>query len=400
VDVFFKGLLARLWREADSLALIELSRQEIHWLISPRKHLSLLSRRRITMIVSRVRLFSGLFALLTPMWIILDVLVFPREVWLGLVWARLIATLAFFGNLVLPRRMEASRDAYSALGVLLAIPTCFFVYSYQHMEQFHLDGLQAAFAAGYAFLPFVMVAGLSVFPLTLIENLFFTIPMLLAQIVAAVMHLPVLNWPTVAASFWLLVLIMGVASMAGVSQLAFMIVLVRESIRDGLTGCYSRHSGEELLELQFNIALRNGSPLAVAFIDLDHFKRVNDTFGHDSGDRVLRNAVDSIRSQVRNSDILTRWGGEEFILIMPNTTTEAACVALRRLRAKGFGSMPDAANVTASIGMAERVRDGREAWQDLVATADGRMYQAKQSGRDRIVGCPQQADKPVPGAIP
>jgi diguanylate cyclase (GGDEF)-like protein len=383
----FKGLIGRLWEQADSSHLITLSRQEVGWLLRPQKHLSLLSRRRTAMIVSRARLLSGLFAVLTPLWIILDVLVFPREVWIGLVAARLLSSLAFFINLILPRKMESPHDAYWALGLLLAIPTCFFIFSYQHMEQFHLIGLQAAFAVGYAFLPFVMVAGLSVFPLTLTENLVFAVPMLLSQIIAAVLHLPVLNWPTVVASFWLLILIMGVSIIAGISQLAFMIVLVRESIRDGLTGCYSRHSGEELLELQFNIATRNKAPLSLAFIDLDHFKQVNDTFGHDAGDQVLRNAVDRIRNQVRNCDVLVRWGGEEFILIMPDTDVESACFALQRLRAKGFGSRPDGVDITASIGISERIMSGKDNWQSLVAKADENMYQAKQSGRDRLVGC-------------
>jgi diguanylate cyclase (GGDEF)-like protein len=383
----FKELTTRLLQQADSSHLITLSRQEANWLLRPKSHLSLLARRRTGMIVSRARLLSGLFALLTPLWIILDVLVFPREIWLGLVGARLLASLAFFINLAMPRKMETHGDAYWALGLLLAIPTCFFIFSYQHMEQFHLIGLQAAFAVGYAFLPFVMVAGLSVFPLTLVENLVFAIPMLLSQIIAAILHLPVLNWPTVVASFWLLVLIMGVSIIAGISQLAFMIVLVRESIRDGLTGSYSRHSGEELLGLQFNIAARNKAPLSLAFIDLDHFKRINDTFGHDTGDQVLRSAVDHIRTQVRNSDILVRWGGEEFLLIMPDTDVESACFALQRLREKGFGSKPDGLVVTASIGIAERIRDSLDNWQSLVAKADENMYEAKQSGRDRLVGC-------------
>jgi diguanylate cyclase (GGDEF)-like protein len=180
---------------------------------------------------------------------------------------------------------------------------------------------------------------------------------------------------------------MGVSIIAGISQLAFMIVLVRESIRDGLTGSYSRHSGEELLGLQFNIAARNKAPLSLAFIDLDHFKRINDTFGHDTGDQVLRSAVDHIRTQVRNSDILVRWGGEEFLLIMPDTDVESACFALQRLREKGFGSKPDGLVVTASIGVAERIRDSLDNWQSLVAKADENMYEAKQSGRDRLVGC-------------
>jgi diguanylate cyclase (GGDEF)-like protein len=86
-------------------------------------------------------------------------------------------------------------------------------------------------------------------------------------------------------------------------------------------------------------------------------------------------------------DMLTRWGGEEFLLIMPNTTAPMACKALTRVRAQGFGTRPDGTPMTASIGVAERMRDGAEDWRQLVEFADKRMYTAKQGGRDRVVGC-------------
>jgi len=385
VRVFNKHFFGQLWQQAWSLVLIEMSRQEIGWLVRPGGHLSLLSRRRTTMIVSRVRLVAALFALLTPLWIVVDVVAFTSEIWFELVLGRLAATAAFVAVMLMPRKMQSPHDAYRSLGLLLAIPTAFFIFSSQHMGQFEMQGMQAAFATGYAFLPFVVVAGLSIFPLTLIESILFAAPVLLAQIGAAVFKLPILNWPTVAASFWLLLLIMGVSALAGISQLAFMIVLVREAIRDGLTGCYSRHSGEELLEVHFSLAVRNKTPLTLAFIDLDRFKQINDTFGHDVGDHVLIDAVTLIRKHLRTGDILARWGGEEFVLVMPNASLKEASIALNRLRDMGLGRRPDGVAVTASIGVAGRIEDARESWQDLVALADSRMYAGKQAGRDRIV---------------
>jgi hypothetical protein len=241
--------LSNLWFQAWSLILAEMEPQEISWLVRAKAHITLLSSRRVTMIVSRVRLVAGLFAVLTPLWIIADVLVFPRDIWIGLVIARLLATGAFVAILLRLRKMHSMKDAY--LAMLLVVPTLFFLFSYQHMTQFEMHGAEAAFASGYAFLPFVMLAGLSLFPLTLLESVLFSSPLLLMELVAAFMRLPGLDWPPVAATFWLLMLIAAVSALAGISQLAFMIVLVREAIRDGLTGCFSRHSGEELLELQF-----------------------------------------------------------------------------------------------------------------------------------------------------
>jgi diguanylate cyclase (GGDEF)-like protein len=163
-----------------------------------------------------------------------------------------------------------------------------------------------------------------------------------------------------------------------------MIALVRQAVRDPLTGVFSRSSGEEVVELQFSIASRSGAPLSVAFIDLDHFKSVNDRFGHDAGDRVLINMTEIVNRNLRRGDVLARWGGEEFLLIMPNTDVEKAEAAIARLRSIGFGSRPDNAPVTASIGIAERSAMQAADWKALVDMADQRMYRAKQSGRDRM----------------
>lgn len=375
----------RLWLHAWSLVLLEMNGQEIGWLIRPREHISLLASRRTTIIVTRVRLVAGLFAVFTPLWILADVVAFPPLVWHGLVAARLSATAAFVLILVAARQMDNIRNAYHALAMLLAVPMLFFLFSYQHMAHFEMHGFQAAFSAGYAFLPFVVVAGLSIFPLTLVECLGFATPMLAFQIIAALMRWPVLDWPTVAASLWLLVLITAVSTLAGLSQLAFMIVLVREAIRDSMTGCFSRQSGEELLELQFTLARRSGLPLSIAFIDLDHFKQINDHYGHDAGDDVLIKSAAQIRSYLRMGDMLIRWGGEEFLLILPNTDRDQALVALHRLRENGFGLRPDGNRVTASIGLAGFIEDAGNNWRELVEIADKRMYRAKQFGRDRIM---------------
>ncbi len=382
-----KKTLHHLWHQAWATILVEMSDQEIGWLVRARNHISLLDKRRTTMIVSRVRLIAGLFALLTPMWIVVDVAAFPREVWLPLAVARIFATVAFGLVMLSAQRMHTTHDAYKALAMLMAIPTAFFLFSHHHMTQFQLQGIQAAFSTGYAFLPFVMLAGLSIFPLTLLEAIAFISPLLGMEALGAVTRVAVLDWPTFAASFWLMVLIAGVSTLAGLSQLAFIIVLVREAIRDGMTGCFSRQSGEELMELQFILSTRSGSALTAVFIDLDHFKQINDLFGHDAGDRALVGAVEALRSHLRMGDMLTRWGGEEFLLIMPNTTAPMACRALARVRELGFGTRPDGTRMTASIGIAERTRDGAEDWRQLVEFADKRMYTAKQGGRDRLVGC-------------
>jgi diguanylate cyclase (GGDEF)-like protein len=153
-----------------------------------------------------------------------------------------------------------------------------------------------------------------------------------------------------------------------------------------MTNCFSRQSGEELLELQFANSVRSGTPLTVAFVDFDRFKQINDLFGHESGDAVLIGATAAIHEHLRQGDMLIRWGGEEFVLILPNTTPELGVVALQRVVQAGLGRRPDGEPVTACIGIAERTHDHADNWRALVEKADVRMYEAKQAGRDRIIG--------------
>lgn len=374
-----------IWHRLTGLMPGELNQAELAWLVSPHFHLTLLSRRRATMIVNRVRLFAFLFAVLTPLWSIIDYLVFPFPLWFALASMRILASVAFALLVLYYRPSGSLTDAYRAMAILFAIPTVFYVATHQLLVNYQLTGMQAAIGAGYAFLPFVLLAGLSIFPLTLLENILFALPMLLAQAVSGIISWATLDWPSFAGAFWLLTLITGVSTLAGLSQLAFMIALVRQAVRDPLTGIFSRRSGEEVLELQFIISTRSNAPLAIAFLDLDNFKAVNDRYGHEAGDSVLVGATDSISNNLRRGDMLARWGGEEFILIMPNTDLEQAQQAMRRMRQAGFGLRPDGSPVTASIGIAERLEDQTLDWKTLVEKADQRMYRAKQSGRDRVV---------------
>ncbi len=363
----------------------ELPREEILWLLFPGKHMTLLSTRRAAMIISRVRLIAFLFAVLTMLFIIPDLLILPWPLSGELALGRVVASLAFVGLMFSFRNSTSMRHAYIALAIMFAIPTVFFVFSYTLLAQEHLNGLGATIQAIYAFLPLIMVAGLSMFPLTALEGAIFAGPVLVAEIASSVMHTAHINLSPLISTSWLVIVIAIVATLSGMSQLGFMIELVRTALRDALTGCFSRLSGTELLEMQFIISMRSGSPLAIAFIDLDNFKSVNDSYGHDAGDQILVRAAEHIRASQRTGDMLARWGGEEFILIMPNTYCKEAVSAIERLRANGLGARPDNTPMTASIGIAERTEDHASDWKTLVELADQRMYNAKQSGKNKSV---------------
>ncbi len=147
--------------------------------------------------------------------------------------------------------------------------------------------------------------------------------------------------------------------------------------RDVLTGLPNRREWDERLAAERARARREGQPFTVALLDLDHFKRYNDLHGHPAGDVVLREAAAAWRGALRVTDLLARWGGEEFALLLPGCRAAEAVLLLDRVR----GLTPR--GQTCSAGLAEW--DGREDADELIARADAALYEAKGGGRDRTV---------------
>ncbi len=141
-----------------------------------------------------------------------------------------------------------------------------------------------------------------------------------------------------------------------------------------------------MLELQFRLAAMSGASLSMLFIDLAHFKSVNDRFGHGAGDAILKGAAQQIARPVRRGDCVIRWGGEEFVVVLPTANAEEVNEVILRIMHGGLGMCPDGRPVTASIGVAESLKDAPRDWKQQLALADQRMYQAKTAGRARSVG--------------
>ncbi|HEX7029103.1 MAG TPA: diguanylate cyclase [Gammaproteobacteria bacterium] len=158
------------------------------------------------------------------------------------------------------------------------------------------------------------------------------------------------------------------------------------AFKDGLTNAYNRRYFVEAARIELGRAERNRQPPAVALIDLDHFKQVNDNFGHEVGDNVLQKFVALVRGMLRKTDILARYGGEEFVVLFPETDLETACDIADRIRATvgehRFPTGTTASTITFSAGVA--VAEPGEECSALVARADELLYDAKRAGRNRI----------------
>jgi diguanylate cyclase (GGDEF)-like protein len=175
-------------------------------------------------------------------------------------------------------------------------------------------------------------------------------------------------------------------------------VLAELAARDELTGLFNRRHMSELLAQHRAACQRSGEGFAVALVDLDHFKRINDSHGHAVGDSVLRAFAEQAGAAMRGTDTVGRWGGEEFLVIYPRSTAQEAAQGADRLRERVAAAVVTTPGgqpltFTVSIGLTEHLPP--ESVEALVERADRAMYQAKSQGRNRVVALPQ-----APATVP
>ena len=353
-------------------------------LISSR-HGEPICRHRAAVIQSRVFFFSVVFAVLVPAWSLIDLLFLPHWLWIDLLLIRLISAALFVIIAWQARKEHELPRARLLLAALLAITPLFYLSADHWIHAYPLSGLEMVAAELYELLPFIMVAGLTLFPLTLLEFLLYVVPLFAVTVYST--HIDsVEDIPHAVATLWLFVLILGVALFASLTQLRYMLSQATHTSYDALTGVLSRRAGIEMLELQFRLAYMSDAPLALLYFDLDHFKSVNDNYGHEAGDLVLKIAAQQLNKVVRRGDSVIRWGGEEFIVILPTADSRQANEVVVRVMRAGIGMRPDGMDVTASVGVVELQEDRPRDWKAMVELADRRMYQAKGSGRARSVG--------------
>lgn len=174
------------------------------------------------------------------------------------------------------------------------------------------------------------------------------------------------------------------------SQHCYLRRIEKMAVRDVLTGQYNRRYFFAIGSRILKHSARSQRPATLAILDLDHFKRVNDRFGHDTGDAVLRATAQCMEREVRETDLVARLGGEEFAILLPEANLETGRLVAERIRqAIAALSIPvegpvRAIHVTASLGLAE-VRPRLDTLKTLLKRADQALYQAKLAGRDRVV---------------
>lgn len=353
--------------------------------LDSRRHSFEVARERYNLIISRVQWTAGLLSVVTFAWIALDAITMTWPMWGVLAGERAAAGLLFWALMSYPFRPGRPDSAWAAIGALILIESTFLMAA--HVTFLHFPRVEHSIfvATAYVYAPFLIAVSLSLFPLTAVESAVLSVPIFAMAAVSLASAPEFFGQVSVFATLLRLCLITAIAAIAAMSQLRFLIVLAEQAIRDSMTSALTRRTGEQRIGLHFGLAVRKQAPLAVLFIDLDDFKSINDHYGHEAGDAVLQQAAWSIRQILRRHDTLIRWGGEEFVVLLPRTGLAEARAAVERIARVGLGLRPDGRPVTASIGLAERIADDVVEPLRLVALADQRMYAAKHAGRNCFV---------------
>ena len=351
--------------------------------LSARHHSRDFDQLRAESVFQRVRVLAFALAAAAPLWIPVDMVFLASEQF----WRFFALRLGFSGGLLVLglwtwgrydiRRMRLR------LGVLIGVPALFYVGSRVVVG----GGLPAdGVLMGYTFLPLLMAALLGIFPLTLREGLAYAGVLALAMVGTNLAYGTAFTIPHIRDT-WLLILLFVVAFWGQLSQLVMLLRLHREATRDPLTGLVNRRVLVRQLEDEVRGAQARDRPLSVLLFDLDMFKRVNDTHGHLTGDRALEGFAEVLREALPDDALAGRYGGEEFMAILPGWDLDAArerAEAIRRAWGDTSIPAPDGPlRLTVSTGVAG-LYPGEEAG-DLLGRVDEGLYEAKEAGRNLVV---------------
>lgn len=336
---------------------------------------------RAEFVRSRLRFVSLLFSALAALWILVDYqyLSYERFVTIAPFMALLAVIFALLWAVATPQQ---TRLAYLLPLFFLFSLTFFFV------SRLLLPGasLEQSMIIGYYFAPFLLVTLLSLFPMTIGESLAYQSSVLLAYLLAEFVI-----WrgeSSVAIGHaWLLGMMVAMVMWAQLSQLQMLLRLYREASYDVLTGLVNRRVITKALQQCLQEAKQKKTPLAVLLLDLDYFKRINDQHGHICGDEVLRAFGQLLREQINSPQMAARFGGEEFLVILPDSTAEQAgqlAEAIRQACHSLHINGPDGEDVTLTVSIGVTHYQNGDDEKRLIKRVDDTLYSAKEAGRDLV----------------
>ncbi|WP_407330487.1 diguanylate cyclase [Enterovibrio sp. 27052020O] len=357
----------------------KLSLQEL-W--SAKRHASSFNTTRATYLRSRIIALSYVWAALTLVWIPVDsLLIDSKNYSLAILRICLIATL--FGIAHIVRSRHSLRDCRIALSSLIMSMNVFYLLANHVLGYPHTVN---TFTYCYTLLPFLHVIMLTIFPLSIRESFSLILATALTQIYVDFQSGSLLTVDTFAI-YWLQTVVGFLVIWAQTSKLHMMLRLYRHATLDPLTGVYNRRMLLTLAKRDIENTRTRSRPYSVLLMDLDRFKRINDRYGHFAGDMVLQAFTKAVQETLRKSDIFGRYGGEEFILFLPQCSAENAQLVatrimdnVRELKIEVEG-LSEPIQLTTSVGICTSLST-KDSLNQLLEKADLALYHAKNNGRD------------------
>ncbi len=334
---------------------------------------------RADFILRRLKVMVLLFAVFVLFSFVFDLVFLEPEQYQPLLVARVILSVVLLVFLRFCKRDNMNIAARLLLPLAFLFPTLFYVATEIIIHQ----GRDTGFLAGYDLMPFLIVAMLALFPLTvtrslLVLTLIFIPCALLKVYTGEVFTLTALN------QLWAFAMFSGISIWLQTGQLTMLLKLYRESTIDPLTGLINRRVLVKRLEKE----KQQGNLFSIMMFDLDKFKRINDDYGHLTGDLVLATMAKVLTMQLRDDDIIARFGGEEFVAVLANQTPAGAFNVAERIReaceqAEIIDKDGNTIKVTTSVGLTQYIKG--EEIDDTLNRADEFLYKAKASGRNKVI---------------
>ncbi|MDX2319574.1 MAG: GGDEF domain-containing protein [Moritella sp.] len=334
-------------------------------------------------IVERLKLICLFFAITVPVSSLLDFIVFENVQAQLLLINRLILSCALIGLYQLIRRVSTVNMTRLVLALSFLFPVLFYTATELSLTQ---TMAYRNIPLSFTLTPYLIVAMLGLFPLTIAEGVaLLSVISLPLAILEYIQYAG--NYAAVIDKLWLFVLFGGISLWLQLGQMVMLMKLYRESTIDSLTGLINRRVLMRQVEDISKNSKRVQKSFSVMMCDLDFFKRVNDTYGHLVGDQVLVKVSSLLKHELRNPDVIARFGGEEFMVVMPHLELDQAThVGLRIAdvirKSSVMTDEQQEITFTASIGVTQYIAG--EPIAQLFKRVDDLLYQAKEQGRDRV----------------
>lgn len=352
-------------------------------IISTRHHSDDFIETRAEYIALRLRFMAIFYAIAVPLWIPFDYLLLRPEHFGPMVIARLLLAGFLLPLGLLTLRRLTSWQVHAVLALTIIGPCVFYAAAMLILNQ----GVAEPPLAGYSFMPFLAIAMLGVFPLTLVWGIALTATVVLVHLGLAASQGQLMTTNT-ANDLWVFLMIGGISLWIQSGQLLMLLKLYRESTQDPLTGLINRRVLMKRLTAEIAHVSEGKRSFCVLMFDLDRFKRINDNHGHLTGDKVLRTTARLLQDGVREHDIVARFGGEEFVAVLPGSTSEEAIAVAERIRQRCQETTVAAPNgegiqLSTSVGVTEY--EAGEAVEATLSRVDDSLYKAKELGRNRVI---------------